>query len=91
MQQVYLSSFIDDATRYIVSAKFYDNQRVEIVEDSLREAIMRYGKPDKIYVDNGKQYRSDWLKKACNRLGIVLLHSRPYHAEGKGYGELIVM
>lgn len=84
MQQVYLSSFIDDATRYMVSAKFYDNQRVEIIEDSLREAIMRYGKPDKIYVDNGKQYRSDWLKKACNRLGIVLLHSRPFHAEGKG-------
>ena len=84
MQQVYLSSFIDDATRYMVSAKFYDNQRVEILEDSLREAIMRYGKPDKIYVDNGKQYRSDWLKKACNRLGIILLHSRPFHAEGKG-------
>jgi len=84
MKQVYLSAFIDDATRFIASAKFYDNQRVEILEDSLREAIMRYGKPDKIYVDNGKQYRSEWLKKACNRLGIVLLHSRPFHAEGKG-------
>lgn len=84
MKQVYLSAFIDDATRFIVSAKFYDNQRVEIIENSLREAIMRYGKPDKIYVDNGKQYRSEWLRKACNRLGIVLLHSRPFHAEGKG-------
>lgn len=84
MKQAYLSVFIDDATRYIVAAKFYDNQTVEIIEDSLRSAIMHYGKPDKIYVDNGKQYRSDWLKKACGRLGIRLLFAKPYHPEGKG-------
>ena len=84
MKQVYLSAFIDDATRYIVAAKFYDNQKTEIIEDSLRSAIMQFGKPDKIFVDNGKQYRSEWLKKACNTLGIRLLFSKPYHPEGKG-------
>jgi transposase InsO family protein len=84
MKQVYLSVFIDDATRYIMAAKFYDNQKVEIIEDSLRAAIMHFGKPDKIFVDNGKQYRSEWLKKACDRLGIRLLFSKPYHPEGKG-------
>lgn len=84
MKQVYLSAFIDDATRYIVSAKFYNNQRVEIIEDSLRTAIMNFGKPQKIFVDNGKQYRSEWLGKACNRLGIKLSFSKPYHPEGKG-------
>ena len=83
-KQVYLSVFIDDATRYIVSAKFYENQKVDIIEDSLRTAIMHYGKPDAIYVDNGKQYRSEWLKKACAKLGIRLLFSKPYHPEGKG-------
>jgi transposase InsO family protein len=84
LKQVYLSAFIDDATRYIVSARFYDNQKTDIIEDTLRSAIMTYGKPDKIFVDNGKQYRSDWLKKACNRLGIRLSFSKPYHPEGKG-------
>lgn len=84
MKQVYLSVFIDDATRYIVSAKFYDNQQVDIIEDSLRSAVTHYGKPDKIYVDNGKQYRSNWLRKACNHLGIRLLFAKPYHPEGKG-------
>lgn len=83
-KQVYLSVFIDDATRYIVSAKFYENQKVDIIEDSLRTAIMHYGKPDAIYVDNGKQYRSEWLKKACAKLGIRLLFSKPYPPEGKG-------
>ena len=84
MKQIYLIAWIDDATRHIMSAGFYDNQSVAIVEDSLRTAIMKYGKPDKIYVDNGKQYRSHWLKKACAKLEITLLSARPYHPEGKG-------
>lgn len=83
-KQVYLSAFIDDATRYIVSAKFYDNQRTEVIEDTLRTAIMTYGKPTKIFVDNGQQYRSEWLKKACNRLGIRLSFAKPYSPASKG-------
>ena len=83
-KQVYLSAFIDDATRYIVAGKFYDNQSTEVVEDTLRTAIMHYGKPNKIFVDNGKQYKNKWLQKACNRLGIRLVYSKPYHPEGKG-------
>ena len=83
-KQVYLSVFIDDATRYIVSAKFYENQKVEIIEDSLRTAIMYFGKPTSIFVDNGKQYRSNWLKRACTTLGIKLLFAKPYSPEGKG-------
>ncbi len=83
-KQVYLSAIIDDCTRYIVHAKFYDNQKVDIIEDSLRNSIMKYGKPDAIYVDNGKQYTSDWLKMACAKLEIRLLHAKAYHPEGKG-------
>jgi len=83
-KQVYLSAFIDDATRFIVHARFYQTQKVDIIEDSLRGAVMRYGKPDAIYVDNGKQYTSEWLTKACAKLGIRLLHAKPYHPEGKG-------
>jgi putative transposase len=83
-KQVYLAAFIDDATRYIVSAKFYENQKVDIIEDCLRSAVMHCGKPDAIYVDNGKQYRSEWLKNACAKLEIRLLFAKPYHPEGKG-------
>jgi len=90
-KQVYLSAFIDDATRFIVHARFYETQKVDIIEDSLRGAVMRYGKPDAIYVDNGKQYTSDWLTKACAKLGIRLLHAKPFHPEGKGYVKTSVM
>jgi len=87
-KQVYLAAFIDDATRFIVSAKFYDNQRTEVIEDCLREGIMAFGKPKAIYVDNGKQYRSKWLDKACSKLGIRLTFAKPYHPEGKGKIEI---
>jgi transposase InsO family protein len=84
MKQVYLCVFIDDATRYIVSAGFYAHQDTEAIEHCLRQAIMRYGKPDCIYVDNGKPYRSQWITKACAKLGIRLIHAKPYNPEGKG-------
>ena len=84
MQQTYLAAWIDDATRFIVGAKFYANQTTDIIEDSLRMAIMQYGQPGALFVDNGKQYRSKWLMHACAKLGIKLLHAKEYSPESKG-------
>ena len=86
-KQIFLVVWIDDATRFIVSARFYTDQTVNAIEDSLRRAIQGYGVPDKIYVDNGKQYRSKWLCETCAKLGIRLLTARPYRPEGKGLVE----
>jgi transposase InsO family protein len=87
-KQLFLVVWIDDATRFIVSAKFYLDQTVNALEDSLRLAIQTFGLPDKIFTDNGKQYRSKWLSQACAKLGVRLLHARPYHPEGKGKVEI---
>ncbi len=76
MVQTYMAAWIDDATRFVVHAEFYANQKVDIIEDSLRQALMNCGQPQAIYVDNGKQYRSDWLRKACAKLGIKLIRAR---------------
>ena len=86
-KQIYLVAWIDNATKYIVSARFYLDQTVSAIEDSLRRAIQSHGVPEKIFCDNGKQFRSKWLSEACAKLGIRLLHSRPYHPAGKGLVE----
>ena len=86
-KQSYLVVWIDDATKFIVSARFYMDQTVDAIEDSLRRGIQGFGLPDKIFTDNGSQYRSKWLSGTCAKLGIRLLHSRPYHPEGKGLVE----
>lgn len=83
-KQVYLCTIIDDATRYIVAAGFFIDQSVEMIESCLRQAVMRFGKPDILYLDNGKIYRSEWLKKACTRLGIRIVHTKPYSPEAHG-------
>jgi len=84
MTQTYLAVWIDDYSRFIVSAKFYDNQKVGIIEDSLRNAVMKYGKPAAAYLDNGSQYRSEWLKTACAKIGVKLIFTKPYSPEAKG-------
>lgn len=86
-RQIYLAVWIDDATRFIVSARFYTDQTVSAIEDSLYRGVQKHGVPDKVFVDNGRQYRSKWLSEACAKLGIRLLTSKPYHPEGKGLVE----
>ena len=85
--QTYLSSLIDDATRYIVHAEFFANMEQEIVEGTLHEAIVKYGVPKRLYFDNGSQYRNRWMKRACGLLGIRLLYAKPRNPQGKGKQE----
>ena len=82
--KTYLSSLIDDHSRLIVQSEFYDNQRVEIVEDTFHKAVLKVGTWDAAYLDNGKQYISTQLEKSCAKLGIRLLHAKPYACQSKG-------
>lgn len=82
--QTYLSAAIDDHSRFIVSSGFYDNQEATIVEDTFHKAVLKYGKFDAGYLDNGKQYVSKQLLNTCAKLGIRLMHCKPYVAKSKG-------
>jgi hypothetical protein len=82
--RTYLLAIIDDATRFVVHGEFYAEQKLPILEDGLRKAILRYGTPKSIYVDNGKIFTSTWFQLACAKLNIRHLKARPYNAEAKG-------
>ena len=82
--KTYLSSLIDDHSRYIVQSEFYDNQRQEIVEDTFHKAVLKAGKFDCAYLDNGVQYTAEHLGKACAKLGIRVLHAKPGACQSKG-------
>jgi transposase InsO family protein len=83
-KRTYILSIIDDATRNLPHSEIYDNQKLPILEDSFRKALLSFGKPDSIMVDNGKIFISEWFRMACARLGIKLIRSKPYHPQGKG-------
>ena len=82
--KTYLSSLIDDHSRFIVQSEFYDNQRQEVVEDTFHKAILKHGKCDACYLDNGTQYTTNQLHTALARLGIRVLHAKPRACQAKG-------
>lgn len=82
--QTYLSSAIDDHSRFLLASRFYDNQEEEIVEDTMRSAITRYGKFDVCYVDNGKQYVAKQLNLSLARLGIQVRKAPVRSGKSKG-------
>lgn len=84
MERVYLVTFIDDATRLVLHGEFYPVMDQAVVEDCFRRAVQKYGVPEAVYFDNGKQYRTTWMRRTCSKLGIRLLYAKPYSPEGKG-------
>jgi len=83
-KQIYLVCFLDDATRYVVHGEFYDSLDQTVVEDCFRKAVLKEGVPRRVYFDNGKQYRTKWMERACAILGIKLLYAKPYSPESTG-------
>ena len=73
----YQSAFIDCHSRYIVEARYYFRQSLDILIDSLIRGFSIHGTPHELYVDNAKIYHSNSLKAACYRSNIKLLHRPP--------------
>lgn len=86
-QPTYMVCFLDDCTRFVLHSEFYETLDQKIVQDCFRKALVKYGAPDSVYFDNGKQYRTHFMQRACGKLGIRLLYCRPYSPEAKGKQE----
>ncbi len=83
-RKTYLIAFIDDATRVIPYASFALAENTQAFLPILKQAILRRGFCERLYVDNGAHYRSQHLAIVCAKLGIALIHARPYRPQGKG-------
>jgi putative transposase len=83
-RKTYLIAFIDDATRVIPYAAFALSENTAAFLPVLKEAVLRRGCCRRLFVDNGSAFRSHQLALVCAKLGITLIHARPYHAAAKG-------
>jgi transposase InsO family protein len=79
-----LLAILDDYSRYVVHAQIYWDEKLPRLEDSLKKAILRHGIPETFYCDNGSAFSAHHLARICGRLGIRLVHSRPYRPMGRG-------
>jgi transposase InsO family protein len=86
-------TMIDDHSRYALCINACANQQGCTVQDQLSATFQRYGLPDAFFVDNGSPWGDSsgtrwtrlgvWLLK----LGIDVLHSRPFHPQSRGKNE----
>jgi transposase InsO family protein len=82
--KTYLIALIDDATRLIPYAAFARSETVAAFLPVFERAVRRRGVPKRVYVDNGAAYRSRHLAVVCAKLGVTLIHARPYQPQAKG-------
>lgn len=86
-------TMIDDHSRFALGLEACADERGETVKSRMERAFRRYGLPQALFVDNGTPWGdssgqrwtsfSVWLLK----LGVKLLHSRPYHPQSRGKNE----
>lgn len=86
-KKAYLIALIDDATRIVPYAAFAFSENTAAFLPVFEQAILRRGIPKRLYVDNGAVYRSHHLAIVCAKLGVTLIHARPYQPQGKGKQE----
>ena len=86
-RKAYLIAFLDDATRVIPHAAFALSENTAAFLSVMQQAVLRRGLPKRLYVDNGAAYRSHHLSLVCAKLGITLIHTRPYQPQAKGKQE----
>lgn len=87
-QRVYLVVFMDDNSRYIVSWSLALKQTGVFVLECLMEGIDRFGKPEEVLSDQGRQYFSWRGKSEFQRIlhqeGIEHVVSRSHHPQTLG-------
>lgn len=83
-QQTFLISIIDDCSRVIVGSQFFFHENSLTLQVVLKQALSRFGLPQVLYTDNGSIFVSQHLQLACARLGIALVHSKPYDSPSRG-------
>jgi len=86
--RVYLTVFMDDHSRYIVGWRLASRQTSDLVIDAFKDAVMRFGKPEEVLTDQGRQYFA-WrgkseLEKLLDQEGIKHVVSRAHHPQTLG-------
>lgn len=87
-QRVYLTVFMDDYSRYVVAWSLAQRQTGEFVSETLLDGVAKFGKPEEVLTDQGRQYfawrgKSDF-QRILDREGIKHVVSRSHHPQTLG-------
>jgi len=82
-------TIIDDHSRYVPCLQACADQQGRTVQEHLTTTFRRYGLPDAVFVDNGTPWGEGWTRLGVwlLKLGVGVVHSRPYHPQSRGKNE----
>jgi transposase InsO family protein len=83
-KKTFLIAFIDDASRVITHGEFFYADNTDNMLDAFKSALFKRGKPQRLYFDNGANYKSKEILQACVRLDIHLSHAPVRDGAAKG-------
>jgi transposase InsO family protein len=83
---------VDDHSRYVPCLAACADERGGTVKARLETTFQRFGLPDAMFVDNGNPWgdvKGRWTRLSVwlLKLGVEVLHSRPYHPQSRGKNE----
>jgi len=79
-----LCCIIDDRSRVIVGYNWSFHENTVSLQTAFKKAILTYGLCERFYCDNGAAFVSSHITMICARLGISLIHSKPYDSPSRG-------
>ena len=86
-------TMVDDHSRFAPCLAACGDEQGTTVQTHLETAFRRYGLPDAMFVDNGGPWgytlEEPWTRLSLwlLKLGVGVIHSRPYHPQSRGKNE----
>lgn len=86
-------TMLDDHSRFSLCLAACDNEQGKTVRAHLERTFRLYGLPDAMFVDNGGPWgftlEDPWTRLTVwlLKLGVRVIHSRPYHPQSRGKNE----
>lgn len=86
-------TMVDDHSRFALCLAACADEQGSTVRTHLETAFRRYGLPEAMFVDNGGPWgfttTEPWTRLGVwlLKLGVAVIHSRPYHPQSRGKNE----
>ena len=89
-RKTYLFAWVDDYSRRILHAQYFWDEKLPRMEETFKTMVLRWGIPEKLYLDNGNVYIAKQFARILADLKIKKIHHGPYQAWAKGKVEAVM-